>query len=191
MQQLLAAAAEVIAEVGVDNATTNAVAARANTSVGVLYKFFPNKQALVEALAERYVGSIDEVLLRQEQEGISSWPLPEAIDWVVRAIVLIHEQNPAFQHVYRAVRGSSQGGSVALLDQPKRVIDRLLAQRTPTAPAHLRELHATTAVEAAHALVVCAVSLPARERARLTEQTVLLLTRYLEPEYAPVSPTST
>ena len=191
VQQLLTAAAEVIAEVGVDNATTNAVAARASTSVGVLYKFFPNKQALVEALAQRYVDSIDDLLLRQEQEGISRRPLHEAIDWVVRAIVRLHEQNPAFQHVYRAARGSGESQGARLLDQTKRVIDRLLAQRVPTAPVRLRELHATTAVEAAHALVVCAIALPPRERAGLTEQAVLLLMRYLEPHYARANQSAT
>jgi AcrR family transcriptional regulator len=187
VQLLLEAAAGVIAEVGVDNATTNAVAARASTSVGVLYRFFPNKQALVEALAQRYLEDIDELLSRQEQEGIAEWPLQQAIDWVVRAIVAFHEAHPAFQHVYRAVRGSSTPRGVALLDQIKRVIDRLLALRTPTAPARARELHATVAVEAAHALVVHAVTLPAAARERLTHEAVVLLVRYLEPAYVPAA----
>lgn len=74
VQQLLDAAAQVIAESGVDNATTNAVAARAETSVGVLYKFFPNKQAIVEALALRYIEEIEQLLSRQEQAGIAHTP---------------------------------------------------------------------------------------------------------------------
>lgn len=183
VQRLLDAAAEVIAEVGVDNATTNAIAARASTSVGVLYRFFPNKQALVEALAQRYVEAIDELLHLQEQEGIAQWPLHQAIDWVVRASVAFHERYPAFQHVYRAVRGASTIRGEALLDQTKRVIGHLLALRAPHAPARTRELHAAIAVEAAHALVVHATSIAPAARARMTRETVTLITRYLEPEY--------
>ena len=52
---LLDAAAAVVAEVGVEAATTNAIAARAKTSVGSLYQFFPDKDALVWALGQRFI----------------------------------------------------------------------------------------------------------------------------------------
>ncbi|MET0171057.1 MAG: TetR/AcrR family transcriptional regulator [Agrobacterium vaccinii] len=182
VQQLLDAAADVIAEVGVDNATTNAIAARAGTSVGVLYKFFPNKQALVEAMAEKYVTEIEGLIGQQEHEGIADWPLRDAIEWIVRATVVFHKTNPAFHHVYRAVRGGSAGKSASLLDHTKAVICHLLTLRMPTVGTAL-EVHATIVVEAAHALIVHACTLPAQDRARLTEETIVLLTRYLEPAY--------
>lgn len=185
VQQLLDAAAEVIAASGVDNATTNAIAARAGTSVGVLYKFFPNKQAIVEALALRYIGEIEQFLSRQEQAGIAGWPLEEAIDWIVRAIMEFHRTHPAYQHVYRAVRGASGERGVLLLDQARRVIGHLLALRMPAVPAERLEWHAITAVEAAHALVVQASILPPERGEKLIEETVILLTRYLSPDYAP------
>src|SRR6266542_6598743 len=49
--QLLDAAGEVFATVGYAAATTNAIAAQAGVSPGTLYQFFPNKQAMAEALA--------------------------------------------------------------------------------------------------------------------------------------------
>ncbi|WP_284775139.1 TetR/AcrR family transcriptional regulator [Agrobacterium sp. lyk4-40-TYG-31] len=182
VQQLLDAAADVIAEVGVDNATTNAIAARANTSVGVLYKFFPNKQALVEVMAEKYVTEIEGLIGQQENEGIADWPLRDAIEWIVRATVVFHKTNPAFHHVYRAVRGGSAGKSASLLDHTKAVISHLLTLRMPNTGTD-RDLHATIVVEAAHALIVHACTLPAQDRARLTEETIVLLSRYLEPDY--------
>jgi hypothetical protein len=106
VQQLLDAAAEVIAASGVDNATTNAIAARGE-------------------------------------------------------------------------RG------VLLLDQARRVIGHLLALRMPAVPAERLEWHAITAVEAAHALVVQASILPPERGEKLIEETVILLTRYLSPDYAP------
>ena len=50
VEKILTAAAAVFWEVGYDAATTHAIAQRANTSVGTLYRFFPNKLALFHAL---------------------------------------------------------------------------------------------------------------------------------------------
>jgi AcrR family transcriptional regulator len=55
---ILDVAAEVFADVGYDAATTNAIAARAEISPGSLYQFFPNKEAIAEALAARYVAEL-------------------------------------------------------------------------------------------------------------------------------------
>src|SRR5690606_28170896 len=51
--QLLDAAAELIDDQGIDGLTTTAVAARSGSSVGVVYRYFPNIQALLRGLAAR------------------------------------------------------------------------------------------------------------------------------------------
>ena len=51
---LLQAAAEVIAEKGYDAATMAEVAARAGAQIGSLYRFFPNKDVLANALVDRF-----------------------------------------------------------------------------------------------------------------------------------------
>ena len=53
--RILDAAAEVFADVGYTAATTNAVAERAGVSIGSLYQYLPNKEALLAALAERHL----------------------------------------------------------------------------------------------------------------------------------------
>ncbi len=50
---LLDAAAELIDESGIDGVTTSAVAARSDSSIGVVYRYFPNMQSLLRALAAR------------------------------------------------------------------------------------------------------------------------------------------
>src|SRR5262249_49825865 len=47
------AARELIAVEGLDRVTTNRVADRAGVSVGSLYQYFPNKEAIVAAVARR------------------------------------------------------------------------------------------------------------------------------------------
>ena len=51
---ILAAAAALIAEVGYEAATLTEVAARAGASIGTLYQYFPNKEAVAQALRVQY-----------------------------------------------------------------------------------------------------------------------------------------
>lgn len=55
VEQILDAAAIVFDEVGFEAATTHAIASKANTSVGSLYQFFPDKLAIFNALELRHV----------------------------------------------------------------------------------------------------------------------------------------
>ena len=50
---LMSATAQLLVRDGYDRMTTKEVAERAGTSVGSLYQYFPDKEALVAALAER------------------------------------------------------------------------------------------------------------------------------------------
>ncbi|MFK8185089.1 MAG: TetR family transcriptional regulator [Phormidesmis sp.] len=59
VEAILQAAAEVFWEMGYDAATTHAIAKRANTAVGTLYRFFPNKLALFHALEKEHRLSVE------------------------------------------------------------------------------------------------------------------------------------
>lgn len=50
---ILEAAAQLLERSGLEGFTTNAVAERAGVSIGTLYRYLPNKRALLHALAER------------------------------------------------------------------------------------------------------------------------------------------
>lgn len=56
---ILEATASLLAEVGYDGVNTNAVAARAGVKPPAVYRYFPNKFALYEALAEKLQGELD------------------------------------------------------------------------------------------------------------------------------------
>lgn len=55
--QILQAASEVIHQRGYADATMKEIAERADTNIGSLYRFFPTKEILADALLERYVES--------------------------------------------------------------------------------------------------------------------------------------
>src|ERR1700748_1363953 len=62
VEAILDAATEIFAERGYDAATMTEIAARANTAIGSLYRFFPTKDVLAEALLARYSALVDTAL---------------------------------------------------------------------------------------------------------------------------------
>jgi AcrR family transcriptional regulator len=65
--ELRQAAAEVIQERGFEAATMAEIAARADARIGSLYRFFPSKDALADALMQHYAE-----ILRAEYEAIEA-----------------------------------------------------------------------------------------------------------------------
>lgn len=60
---ILEGAADILERHGFDGYTTNEIAARAGVSIGSLYQYFPNKDAVTIALIERETtGMVDDVL---------------------------------------------------------------------------------------------------------------------------------
>ncbi|MEH6551583.1 MAG: TetR/AcrR family transcriptional regulator [Pseudomonadales bacterium] len=60
--QILQTTAALLAEVGFDDLTTILIAKRLNISVGTLYHYFPNKIAILYALAESWLDSVSKAL---------------------------------------------------------------------------------------------------------------------------------
>src|SRR3954466_6383029 len=69
-EKVLAAAREAFAEGG-ESTALEEIARRAGVGIGTLYRHFPNRQALVEAL---YVGEVEEVCRSAaEQDAADPW----------------------------------------------------------------------------------------------------------------------
>lgn len=66
--------------------TTNAVAARAGVSIGTLYQYFKDKQALLDALVARELGTMGEQVMSALQSTAPALP-GARIRQVVRAVV--------------------------------------------------------------------------------------------------------
>lgn len=60
VQALLVAAADVVDEVGIEHVTTNLVAERAGCSIGTFYRYFPDRVAILRALALRQASVLHE-----------------------------------------------------------------------------------------------------------------------------------
>ncbi|MEJ2856699.1 MULTISPECIES: TetR/AcrR family transcriptional regulator [unclassified Saccharothrix] len=99
MAELQDAAAAVFAEVGYEAATTNAIAARAGVSPGTLYQFYANKEAIAQALADRYLEQLREAhgSLTPEHADL---PLDDLIDRMADPMVAVNVANPGFKALF-------------------------------------------------------------------------------------------
>lgn len=179
---LLDAAEALLEEGGYEAATTNAIAERAGTSIGALYGFFPNRDALLGALAARYSDG-----LRANLEGVLipevlRLPLPELVGRIVDAFVALHEQHRGFRSVFAGSMASPQlaAASEELHREVLERVEALIRHRLPHLDrAHL-SLYTSICVQAAKALLLLAENTDASGRAQVLEETKALLTAYLE-----------
>ena len=78
---IIEAATRILAETGWAALNTNAIAARAGVSVGSVYEYFPNKQAILDVIMDRHLEA-GEALLAEAASEIRG---PVAPDRVVEA----------------------------------------------------------------------------------------------------------
>src|SRR5262249_20655559 len=126
MESLLSAAEAVFAEVGYERATTNLIASHASVSPGTLYQFYPNKEALAEALATQYALELEGLHKKVFQGKIASVPLSDLIDAIVDPFLGFHRRAPAFEALFLAAAVSPElAGRIEVLHHT--VASRLIA----------------------------------------------------------------
>ncbi len=85
--------------VGFERATTNEVARVAGVSIGSLYQYFPNKEALVATLLERHV-SVLLALAKSTFAALQSESVPVAIRRLVDSLFELYSVEPALYRVF-------------------------------------------------------------------------------------------
>lgn len=95
---ILEVAARVLGERGYAGTNTNLIAERAGVSVGSLYQYFPNKDALVVALHERHgqqmAAMVAAVLSSRGEDSVAA-----LVQALVRGLLAAHRLEPALHRV--------------------------------------------------------------------------------------------
>lgn len=92
--KLLEVGAAVFAEKGYDAATMAEIAKRAGAPIGSLYRFFPSKEVLAEALIARCVGQIDILFAEINRQADPAAPEKTA-DTLLRFLVDVQKETAA------------------------------------------------------------------------------------------------
>jgi AcrR family transcriptional regulator len=85
---------------GYAGGTTNRIASMAGVSIGSLYSYFPDKDAIVTQLVRRHIDDgIEEIGARLAQPDLALLSLEERTRLFVEATVAIHQEDPALHRV--------------------------------------------------------------------------------------------
>lgn len=95
---ILEATAHILAEHGYAGTNTNRVAAHAGVSIGSVYQYFPNKDALIAALHEHHAAQIS-VIINRVLNAAAPRSLEEHITALVEALLAAHEHMPQLHKV--------------------------------------------------------------------------------------------
>ncbi|MFF8311731.1 TetR family transcriptional regulator [Streptomyces lydicus] len=184
LARILDACAEVLEETGYEDLSTRAVAVRAGVPIGSVYRFFPNKRALAEALARRNLDAYaDRITARLTAVDEAPLEWRRAMDVVVDEYLAMKRTVPGFALVEFTVPAPRETRQANYL-----VGDRLLALFAGPLGLDAADQRLRTAflvgVETADALLQLAFRTdPAGDPAIVTETKELLrayLARYLD-----------
>jgi AcrR family transcriptional regulator len=180
---ILDAAERLFAEVGYEATTTNAIAARARTAIGSLYQFFPNKEAILRALVERFRDHLRAVLdaALAEVAAHPELPLEGAIDRVLDPLIELYASRAGILRLFLGLHGFGDLASAprVLADEIVVRLEAILAQREPGLPAERRRLHAQVVVEVVRALLPLTVTSEGALRADAVAELKRVVRAYL------------
>ncbi|RUT02827.1 TetR family transcriptional regulator [Dulcicalothrix desertica PCC 7102] len=181
--QILDAAALVFEEVGYEMASTELIAVRANTSIGSLYRFFPDKSAILHALGERYASELKDLFVEIFHAKNLGKPLADILNEAVDLCDIFYSNNLAARIIFLQSQAFPQLQTMnRRLDNEIAVIfDTFLALRQPNVEAEQRRLMALMVVEIASALQLFYWNQDEQLRQKIVTETKLVLIRYLEP----------
>jgi len=92
VESILAAAAKILIEDGYESLSTGQVAKRAGVSIGSLYQYFPNKEAIIAELVRKL--TIDATTaVSANMDGLADRPLEEAVRAMLTMVVGLVEQH--------------------------------------------------------------------------------------------------
>ncbi|CAN5423277.1 TetR/AcrR family transcriptional regulator [soil metagenome] len=183
VDRILTAAAHIFDERGYRATTTNHVAERAGVSIGSLYQYFPNKDALLVALAERHIRTAAEAFAERLAElRRAEPPMPHVTRSLVELTVAQNDTSRLHAIIY--ADGPRTPELTAELDRfAHHLIDEvaLQLQRTGCGGADPRRRAAlvVSAVDAAVHEVVLGLD-PGPERSAAVDDLVSLVVHGLE-----------
>lgn len=181
-ESILDAAAVLFASDGFEGTTMEHIASAAATSIGSVYQFFPAKEAIFTAVAERCLART-----RTLVEGmLSSWPAErhwaELVDLAVDGVWAQHREDLDLRALLRNVHlyGTFAAADAALMEEMIGGVAVLLKRYTPSLSRARANLLATVVVNAISALLFVCEREPPQKARRLVAETKALVRSYLE-----------
>lgn len=186
---ILETAAVLFDEIGYDAVNTILIAKRANTAIGTLYEFFPNKESIADAIVERITFDLKALMDSLVTEDMAIASLDKVLDHIIGPIVEFIHARAGFRALYLKLPhiGQTSAAQQAIEDLFTQRIAAILLLRYPHAPHN-------DAIRAAH---ICRETMKALTSLAIASDTIdqaivadlkLVLRLYLETMFLSSNP---
>lgn len=181
---VLSTAGELLAEVGFERLTTNLICERAGLTPPALYRYFPNKYAVLTELARRLMEAQDQAVFAwMDAGGMSPGTLEEAVEKNLRLqkeIIAITRGFPGGLWILRAIRALPPLQEVRAESRNK-VLDRLFGYLRRAHPT-ISDDHLRTAMRLSEQMNYAAVEMiiedPGLDPDKVAEEVSWMVTLY-------------
>lgn len=191
VNQILDVAEQMFISEGYNATTTNAIATGAKVPIGSLYQFFPDKAAILQALAMRYMELLHQRFAELHTAEIANLPLSTYVERVIDATDQFFSDYPGYHAIFMQAQEMRPELEAIETAADAKLIQELatsLSLRNPNVEQANYEAIAFVLVKAIGTLLWLALSQEQPFRLTLVAETKRLTLSYLQ-SYFPSSQT--
>lgn len=185
VQRILEASSRLLTEIPLEQMTTIRIAEAAGLSVGALYRFFPDKQAIIDAIAVR---RIEEFAASMEGGlDISTFDGPTLLGTVLDRYIEFLDAHPDFRTIaFGQLISASTHHRHAQPNAPgARIVKRFMAGSLGFLDSEALDVRLRIVIEAGERLIAYAYEQPTRpQRDEVIEELKRMLAGYLFPTHS-------
>lgn len=183
VHHILDVAEQLFVELGYEQTTTRAIATRAQVPVGSLYQFFPDKTAIVQALADRYFEQEYRMFVQLHAE-LATVEIGTYVDCMIDAFEKFADDRPGYRAVLRQLLDLITVTDANVIGEYDQLIltglADFLSQRNPQLEQVQCELIATMVFKTANEFLWLAFTFDQQRRQAVLIETKTLITAYLK-----------
>lgn len=182
VERILEATGELLEEFGYDGVTTIRIAERAGVNIATLYRYFPNKFAVLSALAERFDAERADATARVLRQMPFSTQWRGSVAAAITATERLRDTQPGGRALRRALQSSPELWQIdfEMTRRVARVLAETLRNQRPDLDERIADDLALVVATSVTALLdLC--NEPSVDQDRIRAQLIDLVERYLAP----------
>lgn len=174
---ILRHAAEIFNDYGVDGTSMSAIARSSDMSLASLYRYYPNKAAIVKAIAETHVSKMEQAL----RDRLAATDMENAVDVLVDLYYDFYRNEPAYSAIWSGVESMPELRALDLneLYTNARDLDARLKQELPGLSDERRRSASLLLPRSVGTMLRLAVTLPEEEAESLVREIKMMARAYL------------
>lgn len=183
VHHILDVAEQLFIQLGYDAVTTRAIAIRAKVPIGSLYQFFPDKEAILKALANRYFEQQYHLFVRLHSE-LADTPIVGYVDRMVDAFDQFATDRPGYRAVLEQLINLLTAADISTLDEyDQQILNELihfLKRRNSSLDQTKCELIAILLLKTVSEMLWLSLTRDRPFREQVIAETKTLITAYLQ-----------